>query len=113
MSFSVPFAPATPAAGEAGDLRNARLRVAARQFEASLMSELTKPFSERGGLFADSDTDSGDRSGDAVSGYGSEALARAMADRGGFGIARSIVAEVTREQHHSLSKGAGDSAKKS
>jgi len=77
-----------------------KLKSAAHEFEASLMQEFLKPL-QRDPLFApdkadgsaDADTDS-DRdqgSAGALMSFGSEAMAEAISERGGFGIASKIL----------------------
>ena len=72
-----------------------RLVHAAHEFEAQMMTELMKPLthssSPAGG---DEDSDSG--SGGALNEYASEALGRALSDRGGFGIANRIIHDLSR-----------------
>jgi peptidoglycan hydrolase FlgJ len=75
-----------------------RLKSAAHEFEASLMQEFLKPL-QHDSLFAseksddsgadDADDDSG--SSGALMSFGSEAMARAISERGGFGIATKIL----------------------
>jgi len=74
-----------------------RLKTAAHQFEASLMQELLKPL-QHDPLFApDSSSGAGDAGGDdqgsagALMSFGSEALAQAISEHGGFGIATKIL----------------------
>ena len=74
-----------------------RLKTAAHQFEASLMQELLKPL-QHDPLFApDSSSEAGDAGGDdqgsagALMSFGSEALAQAISEHGGFGIATKIL----------------------
>jgi Rod binding domain-containing protein len=71
---------------------NPKLKSAAHEFEASLMQEFLKPL-QHDPLF-----DSGDEGGSGVEGssgalmsFGSEALAKAISERGGFGIATKIL----------------------
>ena len=72
---------------------NPKLKSAAHEFEASLMQEFLKPL-QHDPLF-----DSGDEGGTGVGGgssgalmsFGSEALAKAISERGGFGIATKIL----------------------
>lgn len=71
-----------------------RLKPAAHEFEASLLEELLKPM-ERDPLF-EKDDNSADGSGNALTGFGTEALAKAISDRGGFGIAAKILAHFER-----------------
>ena len=79
-----------------------RLKSAAHEFEASLMQEFLKPL-QHDPLFApgesdgsndpdnvnNSDDDQG--SSGALMSFGSEALAKAISERGGFGIATKIL----------------------
>jgi peptidoglycan hydrolase FlgJ len=76
-----------------------RLKPAAHEFEACLMKEFLKPL-QHDPLFSDAkegdgdggDTgDDGEGSGGALMSFGSEALARAISERGGFGIATKIL----------------------
>lgn len=73
-----------------------RLKSAAHEFEASLMQEFLKPL-QQDSLFAPEDSggvdDSGDSAGSssALMSFGSEALAKAISERGGFGIATKIL----------------------
>jgi len=73
-----------------------RLVKAAHEFEAQMMKELMKPLNHGSTLTgddADADDDSG--SGGALGEFASEALGRALSDRGGFGIATSIVKQLS------------------
>jgi len=77
-----------------------RLKSAAHEFEASLMQEFLKPLQEDP-LFAsdksdglgDLDSGSSDDQGSsgALMSFGSEAMAKAISERGGFGIATKIL----------------------
>jgi Rod binding domain-containing protein len=80
-----------------------RLKSAAHEFEASLMQEFLKPL-QQDPLFApdnsgdsdglgDLDGGSGDDQGSAgaLMSFGSEAMAKAISERGGFGIAAQIL----------------------
>lgn len=80
-----------------------RLKSAAHEFEASLMQEFLKPLQEDP-LFAPDDSNGSDPLGNLDSGsgddqgssgalmsFGSEALAEAISERGGFGIATKIL----------------------
>lgn len=79
-----------------------RLKPAAHEFEASLMKELLEPM-EHDPLF-EKDNDSADGSGNALMSFGTEALAKAISDRGGFGIAAKILAQF----EHGGTAGTGD-----
>jgi flagellar protein FlgJ len=72
-----------------------RLKPAAHEFEACLMKEFLEPL-QHDSLFADEkDGDSGAETGEdsenALMSFGSEALAKAISERGGFGIASKII----------------------
>lgn len=74
-------------------VQNPRLISAAHEFEASLMKEFLKPL-QHDSLFADE----GDKTDDDTSGstgtlmsYGAEAMAKAISEHGGFGIAQKII----------------------
>ncbi len=95
---------AMAAAGMAGGVSTAlaagvdpRLKPAAHEFEACLMKEFLEPlqkdalFSEDGDGAEGGGGDSSAGSNGALMSYGSEALARAISDRGGFGIATKII----------------------
>ena len=77
-----------------------KLKSAAHEFEASLMQEFLKPL-QHDPLFApdksdgsgdaDSDSDDDQGSSGALMSFGSEAMAKAISERGGFGIANKIL----------------------
>jgi flagellar protein FlgJ len=75
---------------------NPRLQSAAHEFEASLMQEFLKPL-QHDALFADSSpagsssSDDEEGSNAALMSFGSQALAKAISERGGFGIATKIL----------------------
>ena len=94
---------AATAATSAVAARQARLAGAAQQFEGMLLEELLKPMQRsHAGAFAETDGNGEDGAGDVggsldtLTSYGTEAVAQALARRGGLGLARTIVAEVTR-----------------
>jgi peptidoglycan hydrolase FlgJ len=74
--------------------QNPRLQSAAHEFEASLMQEFLKPLT-RDSLFSEksSEEDESESSGsaDALMSFGSQAMAKAISERGGFGIATQIL----------------------
>lgn len=76
-----------------------KLKSAAHEFEASLMQEFLKPL-QHDPLFAPDKSDGSGDSGDgfddqgssgALMSFGSEAMAKAISERGGFGIATKIL----------------------
>ncbi len=70
-----------------------RLVRAAQEFEAQMMKELMKPLNQGDALTGSGGDDSG--SGGALGAFASEALGRALSAGGGFGIASSIVKQLT------------------
>jgi Rod binding domain-containing protein len=73
-----------------------RLVKAAHEFEAQMMKELIKPLNKGNSLTGtndDGDDDSG--SGGALGEFASEALGRALSEGGGFGIASSIIKQLS------------------
>ena len=81
-----------------------RLVSAAHEFEAQMMKELIQPLNRGGSLGvpgsdsgSDADTDSDDDSGStgALGQFASEALGRALSERGGLGIATSILKQLS------------------
>jgi len=74
-----------------------RLKPAAHEFEACLMKEFLEPL-QHDALFSDGKDgdgdDAGGGSGSALMSFGSEALAKAISDRGGFGIATKIIGQL-------------------
>ena len=92
--------------GAAEPTKNPKLERSAHEFEASLMAELLKPLQESDGLTGE-DSDGGAGSEGALSGFASESLARAISDRGGFGIADQILHqfESTRDSVQKKPKG--------
>jgi Rod binding domain-containing protein len=83
-----------------------RLKPAAHAFEASLIQELLKPM-QHDPLFSDSSAESGagglagglgGGGMDTMSSLGTQALAQAIADRGGLGIATEVLKKVQAEK---------------
>ena len=79
------------ASAAAAQTKNPKLERSAHEFEASLMTELLKPLQEGDGLTGEDSEGSGAGSEGALSGFASESLARAISERGGFGIADRIL----------------------
>jgi Rod binding domain-containing protein len=71
---------------------------AAHEFEAQMMQELLKPLSSTSGLDGEDDdsaSGSGSGSGSALGEFASETLGKALSEQGGFGIATSIVRQLS------------------
>lgn len=84
-----------PAVGSAGKV-DPKLVDGARQFEAMMLEQMLKPMH-----FGASPDKAGDEdaagSNDTLSGFGTAAVARALAGGGGFGLARQIIRQVSAE----------------
>jgi Rod binding domain-containing protein len=73
-----------------------RLVRAAHEFEAQMMKELLKPMTGKDALTGEEDGSSGGAgSNNALGEFASEALGKALSQRGGFGIASTIVHELS------------------
>jgi Rod binding domain-containing protein len=75
-----------------------RLVRAAHEFEAQMMNELMKPMTHGSSLTGeddDSDSGSGSGSGGALGEFATEAMGKALSEHGGFGIASSIIKELS------------------
>jgi len=78
-----------------------RLVRAAHEFEAQMMKELMKPMTSASSLTGeDSDSDPESGSGGALTEFASEALGKALSERGGFGIAKRIVQDLSHSGNH-------------
>jgi Rod binding domain-containing protein len=86
-----------------------RLVNAAHEFEAQLMKELMKPLT-KGAAPGDADDEDGDDSesslgsAGALGEFASEAMARALSEQGGFGIAEKIIAQLTQRSSEDASR---------
>ena len=80
---------AVPAGGTSGAAVDPRLKPAAHQFEACMMKGFLEPL-QKDGLFSE-EGEGSEGSGNALMSFGSEALAKAISERGGFGIATKII----------------------
>ena len=91
-----------PGLGQAQSVPSPRLAKAAHEFEGQMMQELLKPMQQNDGLTG-SDEDAGDGlsagSGGALGDFASESLGKALSERGGFGIADSIMRQLLRGNH--------------
>jgi Rod binding domain-containing protein len=95
------------------DAWKAKLTDGAKQFEAMLLEQMLKPLKFGGvpgaevGDAGDKDEDQPDAAADVVRGFGTEALAKAIAAGGGFGLARQIIRQVSAEHDSVAGKGGG------
>src|SRR5580693_1800333 len=74
--------------------KQAKLVDAAQQFEATMLQELLKPL-QHGQDSWGGEVKSDDSASDTISGFGTEAIAKAISKGGGFGIAKRIISKVT------------------
>src|SRR5882757_7866203 len=82
--------------------KQAKLDDAAQQFEATMLQELLKPL-QHGQNSWGGEESSDDTASDTISSFGTEAIAKAISQGGGFGIAKQIVSKVTLE-HQRISE---------
>ena len=93
---------ASPNGGLSEAAKTARLTRAAQQFEAMMMGEMLKGM-QFGGAPGTGDAEDAESSGEGggaaatIRGMGTDALARALAEHGGMGIAKKLVGEVKAE----------------
>ncbi len=81
---------------EAQGAPSPRLVNAAHEFEGQMMKELLKPMTSGNALIGtDGDADSAAGSSGALGEFASETLGQALSERGGFGVASSIIRELS------------------
>ncbi len=94
-----PLQAAAQLAGAHAGVAQPRLVKAAHEFEAQLMKELMKPLTSGAAPGDDEDEDAQEGSGlgsaGALGEYASEALAQALSEQGGFGIANGIIKQLS------------------
>jgi len=78
-----------------------RLVHAAQEVEGQMMKELLKPLTASNGLDGEED-DSTTGAGGTLGEFASESLAQALSEKGGFGIATSIVRQLSRAGNASV-----------
>jgi peptidoglycan hydrolase FlgJ len=78
----------------ASSATNLKLERSAHEFEASLMTELLRPLQETDGAGGEDTEPGGMGSGSALQDFASESLARAISERGGFGIADRVLRQL-------------------
>jgi Rod binding domain-containing protein len=80
-----------------------RLVRAAHEFEAQMMNELMKPLTHGSSLTGeDDDSDSG--SGGALGEFATEAMGKALSEHGGFGIASSIIKDLSHSGNRNFAR---------
>ena len=86
----------TGEAGKGDAAASPRLVRAAHEFEGQMMQQLLKPMTHGDALTGtDADEDSGAGSGGALGEFASEALGQSLSERGGLGIAKQIIQELS------------------
>jgi peptidoglycan hydrolase FlgJ len=83
--------------------KQAKLVDAAQQFEATMLQELLKPM-QHGQDSWGGEEKSDDTASDTISSFGTESIAKAISQGGGFGIAKQIVSKVTLEHQRNSEK---------
>ncbi|MGC9157974.1 MAG: hypothetical protein ACP5FH_03200 [Terracidiphilus sp.] len=89
---------ATTASSDRSSAPSPRLVQAAHEFEGQMLEQLLKPLMQGDGIEGEDD-DSTSGSNGALGQYATEALGRALSDHGGFGIADSIVRQLSSNGH--------------
>lgn len=95
---------ASAASNQNGQAPSPKLVHAAHEFEAQMMKELMKPMTSASSSLTgdEEDSDSSSGSGGALGQFASEALARALSDQGGLGIANQIVKELSHSSNQEV-----------
>jgi Rod binding domain-containing protein len=94
ISVAATAATTAAASGATPAAPTPRLVHAAHEFEAQMMKELLKPMISTNGLDGE-ENESSSGSGGALGEFATEALGRGLSEAGGFGIANSIVRQLT------------------
>jgi flagellar protein FlgJ len=95
MNITLGSAPAIGVDKDAA--RQAKLVDAAHQFEGVLMGEMLKSMqTDKDGMSSDNGEEDSSSS-DTLRSFGTESMAKALSQGGGFGIAKQIIAKVTSE----------------
>jgi Rod binding domain-containing protein len=89
---------ATAAAAASPAVPQPRLVRAAHEFEAAMMKELMAPLQSGHDILGGDSDDEG--SSTALSSFASDALGKAVSEHGGFGIAKSIIHQLTPTSNH-------------
>ena len=90
--LSTPLTPAVPLTPE-----DRKLQAGAHEFESMMLGELLKPLHFSGAPGQDGEEAEGGANGTLAS-FGTEAVAKAIAAHGGFGIATKIIGQVSAER---------------
>jgi Rod binding domain-containing protein len=93
------FQPGVVSGSKTSSTPQPRLVKAAHEFEAAMMTELMGPLEPGHDSLGGGDDDSGSSS--ALDSFAGEALGKAISEHGGFGIANSIIRQLTAGSNHS------------
>ncbi|MBB5338504.1 hypothetical protein [Tunturiibacter gelidoferens] len=85
-----------PSVSDVPRQKQAKLVDAAQQFEATMLQELLKPMQHGQSSWGEEEKND-DSASDTMSSFGTESIAKAISKGGGFGIARSVVKQITKE----------------
>jgi flagellar protein FlgJ len=85
---------------------DARLKDGAQQFEAMMLGQILKPL-QFGTAPGENEEESGGGANDTIRSFGTEAMAKAIASRGGFGIANLVLRQVTAEHQRQEAQSGG------
>jgi flagellar protein FlgJ len=98
---SRPIGSSQVGSSQMGAIKNAKLADGAQQFEAMMLQQMLKPL-QFGAAPGDADTDAG--ANDTIRTLGTEAIGKAIAKAGGFGLAKQIVRQVTDENRRNVAR---------
>jgi flagellar protein FlgJ len=88
--------------------KQAKLVDGAKQFEAMLLNEMLKPLKFGQAEASDEAADeTGGGQSDTIRGFATEAMSKAIANTGGFGLAKQIISQVTAEHKRQEEKKVG------
>jgi flagellar protein FlgJ len=84
--------------------KQAKLVDAAQQFEGMMLQEMLKPMRAGQSSWGEDEKSDEDSAGDTMSSFGTEALAKSISEKGGFGIAKRVIAQVGMEHQNNSEK---------
>jgi flagellar protein FlgJ len=84
--------------------KQAKLVDAANQFEGMMLQELLKPMRPGQDSWGGDEKSEEDSASDTISSFGTEALAKSISQKGGFGIAKKVISQVESEHRKNSEK---------
>jgi flagellar protein FlgJ len=84
--------------------KQAKLVDAAHQFEGMMLQEMLKSMHGGQDSWGGDVKDDEDSASDTISSFGTEALAKSISQKGGFGIAKKVISQVELEHQRNSEK---------